>query len=245
MVRALFKSWFVDFEKVKMHGLVPLPLGWRHGVLEEIQADQANAITAGPFGSKLVSRDYVESGIPVIRGCNLGGQPGEWFAEDSFVYVSAEKVQRDLASCVARPGDVLFTQRGTLGQVGMIPFDATHERYVVSQSQMKMTCAPHVPPEFVILTFKRPETLAYIEANGVASGVPHINLGFLRKFPIVIPPPSILKEFGEVVRPLQLLMRKNVVENRLLTTTKDLLLPRLLSGELRVHDAERFVEASV
>lgn len=245
MAQALFKSWFIDFEKERVNDSDLLPPGWRYGALEELQADQPNAITAGPFGSKLVSRDYVEEGIPIIRGCNLGGQPGEWFTDDSFVYVSSEKVQRDLGSCVARPGDVLFTQRGTLGQVGLIPNDAAHERYIVSQSQMKMTCAPWVPPEFVVLAFKRPETLAYIEANGVASGVPHINLGFLRKFPIVIPPPSILREFGELVRPLQLLMRQNIMENRSLAATRDLLLPRLLSGELRVRDAERVAEAVI
>jgi hypothetical protein len=108
------------------------------------------------------------------------------------VFVSPEKASRDLDSCLARPGDVLFTQRGTLGQVGLIPHDSAHREYVVSQSQMKMTCADGVPPEFVVLAFKRPETLAYIEANGAASGVPHINLGFLRRFPIIIPPRDVL-----------------------------------------------------
>jgi restriction endonuclease S subunit len=236
MAHALFSSWFIDFNNAPKIESDGLPSGWRRGTLAELQAEQPNAITGGPFGSKLVSSDYADSGIPVIRGCNLGGGAGEWFSEDKFVFVSPEKASRDLDSCLARPGDVLFTQRGTLGQVGLIPHDSAHREYVVSQSQMKMTCADGVPPEFVVLAFKRPETLAYIEANGAASGVPHINLGFLRRFPIIIPPRDVLRKFGEKVFSLSLLMRHNVLENRALATTRDELLPRLLSGELRVRD---------
>lgn len=264
--RDLFKSWFIDFDPVraKIAGRTPtgmdtataahipavldetvegiMPQGWRRGTLEELQANLPNAITAGPFGSKLVRTDYVEAGVPVVRGCNLGTAPGEWFSEDSFVYVSREKVERDLTSCLARPGDVLFTQRGTLGQVGMIPFDAEHTVYVVSQSQMKMTCADWVPPEYVILSFKQPETIAYIHANAVAVGVPHINLGFLRRFPILIPSTEILRSFGGLVRPLQAKARVNLLESRTLAQLRDTLLPKLLSGELRVRDVEREVE---
>ncbi len=162
--------------------------------------------------------------------------------EENFVYVSPLKVASDLASCVARRGDVLFTQRGTLGQVGFIPFDSTYDSYIISQSQMKMTCAPEVPPEYVVLYFKLPETVAHIQANAVAAGVPHINLSFLRRFPIVVPPAEVLRRFADLVRPVQLRMRHNLVENQSLAQLRDGLLPRLLSGELTVPNAERFFE---
>jgi type I restriction enzyme S subunit len=239
MARALFKSWFVDFD----HSNGAMPDGWRHGALDELQAQVPHAITAGPFGSKLGRADYVDDGVPVIRGTNLGSVAGEWFQESDFVYVSAEKASHDLASCIARPGDVLFTQRGTLGQIGMVPLDATYAEYVISQSQMKMTCAEWVPPEYVVLAFKQPQAVAYIEANAVAVGVPHINLGFLRKFSIIIPSRRTLADFTEIVRPLHQRMRSNVVESRTLAELRDLLLPKLLSGDLRVRDAERAVEA--
>ena len=233
----LFPSEFEESE------LGEIPQGWRAGRLEELQAAEKNAITAGPFGSKLGRSDYVDNGIPVIRGGNLGSGAGEWFVENDFVYVSPEKFERDLASCVARRGDVLFTQRGTLGQIGMLPFDAEHDRYVVSQSQMKMTCSTDVPPEFVVLLFKQADTIAYIKANAVAAGVPHINLGFLRRFPVIVPPPPVLHAFGMMVRPLQLRMRHNVRECWDLSSLRDALLPQLLSGDLPVPAAERVPEA--
>jgi type I restriction enzyme S subunit len=55
--------------------------------LADIAAPVRNAIVGGPFGSNLVSSDYVPHGIPVIRGQNMGGK---WVSGE-FAYVSAEK----------------------------------------------------------------------------------------------------------------------------------------------------------
>jgi type I restriction enzyme, S subunit len=74
----------------------------------DIAALVPNATVGGPFGSNLVSADYTTSGIPVIRGENMGH--GRWVGGD-FVYVSEDKAAR-LAPNTARPGDVVFTQRG-------------------------------------------------------------------------------------------------------------------------------------
>jgi type I restriction enzyme S subunit len=103
-------------------------------LLAELAANIPNAIVGGPFGSNLVSADYVEQGVPVIRGQNLG--LGRW-VDGEFVFVSEEKAKQ-LSQNVARPGDLVFTQRGTLGQVAIVP-EGQYDRYVVSQSQMKIT----------------------------------------------------------------------------------------------------------
>jgi type I restriction enzyme S subunit len=58
------------------------------------------------------------------------------------VYVSEQKVQDDLFGNLAHKGGIVFTQRGTLRQVTLIPDDASFDTYVVSQSQMKMTVDP-------------------------------------------------------------------------------------------------------
>lgn len=102
--------------------------------VEDIAASTKNALVGGPFGSNLVSADYVSSGIPVIRGQNMG--QGRW-VEGDFVFVSQQKAEQ-LSANIARPGDIIFTQRGTLGQVAIVP-DYPFERYIVSQSQMKLT----------------------------------------------------------------------------------------------------------
>jgi type I restriction enzyme S subunit len=52
------------------------------------------------------------------------------FGMDNFVFVSEEKAD-DLLANNAHPGDVVITQRGTLGQVGLIPFYSPYRRYVI------------------------------------------------------------------------------------------------------------------
>src|SRR3954453_15545103 len=107
---------------------------WSTVTIGELAAPLRNACVGGPFGSDLTQRDYVDApGVPVIRGTNLSGTRG--FTDDGFVYVSPEKAI-DLSANIARPGDVVFTQRGTIGQVAEIPSSARFREYVISQSQM-------------------------------------------------------------------------------------------------------------
>lgn len=160
-----------------------------------IAADTAHATVGGPFGSSLLAQDYVASGVPVIRGQNLA--QGRWVAGD-FVYVSEAKAQ-ELFQSWARPGDIVFTQRGTLGQVALIPA-LPFSRYVVSQSQMKLTVAAEKADSlFLYYAFSSPEFLDYINNNKVQTGVPHINLGILRGAPIPLPPLSTQRAIAYVL----------------------------------------------
>ena len=104
----------------------------------DVAAPTRNALVGGPFGSDLGTADYVPTGVPVIRGQNLSNGK---FVGGEFVFVSEEKADK-LKSNLARPGDLVFTQRGNAvlqgGQVAIVP-DKPFERYLVSQSQMKLT----------------------------------------------------------------------------------------------------------
>lgn len=154
--------------------------------LEDLAADVPYAIVGGPFGSKLTSADYVEDGVPVIRGTNLNA--GRYLTTDGFVRVSEQKVQDDLFGNLAHRGDVVFTQRGTLGQVALIPDDAPFDTYVVSQSQMKMTVDPlKADARFIYYWFTSRDTIESIISRNSSSGVPHINLTVLRNFEIPVP----------------------------------------------------------
>lgn len=150
--------------------------------LVDIAAPIPNAVAAGPFGSNLVSRDYVESGVPVIRGQNLYGR---WVAGE-FVFVTSAKAEQ-LRSNTAKPGDIVFTQRGTLGQVSVVPA-APFGSYVVSQSQMKLTVERSAAdPRYVYYACSAPDFVAQVHNNAIATGVPHINLGILRRLEIPLP----------------------------------------------------------
>jgi type I restriction enzyme S subunit len=157
----------------------------------------SKGLVGGPFGSKLGKADYTESGIPVIRGQNLSGIG--FFSSREFVYVSEEKVNRDLSRNLALPNDVVFTQRGTLGQVGIVPSEP-YERYVISQSQMRMRvngdCAD---ARYIYYCFRDSAMVARIHARAITTGVPHINLGILADLPIPDHPLSVQQAIAEVL----------------------------------------------
>ena len=134
MGRALFKSWFVDFDPVRakgegrdpglpkpIAGLVPdsfeatelgnAPKGWQIRSL----GDVCLRVSMGPFGSDIKTDNFVPRGVPIVRGGNLRGG----FVDDGFVYLSEEKAT-ELKNANAFPGDIVITHRGTLGQVGLI-----------------------------------------------------------------------------------------------------------------------------
>ncbi len=159
---------------------------WPLVKIESLKAETRNALVGGPFGSDLSTRHYVEEGVPVIRGANLPDDQS--FRDDDFVFVSEEKADL-LAANNAYPGDVIFTQRGTLGQVGVIPADSRFPRYVVSQSQMKLTVnQAKADSRFVYYFFRHPQTVQAVKNRAITSGVPHINLGILREFEMPLPP---------------------------------------------------------
>ncbi len=126
-------------------------------------------VAMGPFGSRITKDNFVSEGVPVIKGQNLSDGR---FNDEEFSYLTEEKAD-DLSSSNAFPDDLVFTHRGTLGQVGILP--AKFERYVVSQSQMKLTCDPEkVDPMFFYYYFcsKGKDDLLKHESG---SGVPAIS----------------------------------------------------------------------
>ena len=177
---------------------------WRSANLVDVAAEKRWALNGGPFGSKLSRKHYTESGVPVIRGSNLPFDSRFSFAD--FVYVSEEKADELIANN-AHPGDLIFTQRGTIGQVGLIPMDSPFPRFVISQSQMKLTVdTEQADAEFLYYFFTAVETVQKILNLTLSSGVPHINLEILRKFETPVPPlrtqqriAAILSAYDELI----------------------------------------------
>jgi type I restriction enzyme, S subunit len=168
---------------------------WTACSVADTAAPVRNAIVGGPFGSDLVSNDYVKVGVPVIRGANMG--LGRWVAGE-FAFVSEEKAA-SLAANHAEPGDIVFTQRGTLGQVALVP-PSPFQRYLISQSQMKLTVDhKKASPMFLYYVFRSPEQQEYIRKNAIQTGVPHTNLGLLKRTPLVLPPVRMQEAIAHVL----------------------------------------------
>jgi type I restriction enzyme, S subunit len=171
--------------------------GWRKWRVAELAAPERWALNGGPFGSKLVSNMYTTTGVPVIRGCNLPSEAR--FDETDFVFVSEQKAD-ELRQHSAKPGDLIITQRGTLGQVGLIPHNSRWPRYIVSQSQMKLTVdGEKANTLFLYYVFRSPMMAKRIEDLALRSGVPHINLSMLRTFEVDLPSLESQKRIASIL----------------------------------------------
>jgi type I restriction enzyme S subunit len=161
---------------------IELPAGWHQPRVIDIAARRANATVGGPFGSDLVAKDYVDSGVPVIRGQNMGHR----YVSGEFAFVSPAKAKA-LQANLARPSDLVFTQRGTLGQVALVP-TGPYKEYLISQSQMKLTldCGA-AAPGYVHQYFASALGQKQILDSAIQTGVPHTNLGILRNYAVPMP----------------------------------------------------------
>ena len=159
-----------------------IPEDWNCSSVAQIASSTSNSIVGGPFGSDLVSNDYVPTGVPVVRGQNMGGS----YVAGDFVFVSTLKAKK-LQANTARADDIVFTQRGTLGQVSIVPSKPFGE-YVISQSQMKLTLNRAVADtQYIYQYFSGVEGQKQITQSAIQTGVPHTNLGILKAYRVPLP----------------------------------------------------------
>src|SRR5690349_11215740 len=95
-----------------------IPQGWCWRTVQEAASSEPYSLVGNTFGSRLKAAEYTLSGVPVLRGNNLSG-PGRFNAEGT-VFVSEAKAN-ELLSQNAVANDIIFTQQGSVGQVGLIP----------------------------------------------------------------------------------------------------------------------------
>ena len=206
-----------------------IPEEWESTSINGIAASSRNAIVGGPFGSDLVSTHYVDDGVPVIRGQNMGSR----WVSGSFAFVSPAKAV-SLEANLARPGDIVFTQRGTLGQVSLVP-DSPHPRYLISQSQMKLSVNREIAdPLFFYYLFTGEQQQEYIRQNTIQTGVPHTNLGILRTIPVPRPPLPEQRAIAGALGDVDALLGEL---ERLIAKKRDLkqaAMQQLLSGQKRL-----------
>lgn len=160
---------------------------WPELSIDELKKSSKNAIAMGPFGSRIKAENFVESGVPVIKGGNLNG---DFILDDDFSFLTEEKATELKASNVFRR-DIVITHRGTIGQVGIIPDDSKFERYVVSQSQLKVTLdQDKVNPYFVYYFLRSPLGQHRLLMNASQVGVPAIAQASTSVKGIMVPCPD-------------------------------------------------------
>lgn len=159
-------------------------------------AEFASRTAIGPFGSRMKSDAYTESGVPVIRGTNLTG--GKVLSGD-WVYVS-EKTADDLSNCCVFPGDLVFPHRGAIGEVGLVPDQ--YPRYVMSSSLMTLSCdRAQADPNYVYYFFKSSGGRHELLKNSSQVGTPGIGqpLSTLRAIEVPLPAPDVQCAIAKVL----------------------------------------------
>jgi type I restriction enzyme, S subunit len=175
-----------------------LPNNWRLVTANDIKSPDKSSCVAGPFGSNISSKYFVETGVPVIRGNNLRDDLTR-FVPHGFAFVSEEQAQRYIAQHV-RGGDLVFTCWGTIGQVGLIPNDGPFQEYIISNKQLKLRPNPEIAdPLYLFYYFASPQMVQHIRNKAVGAAVPGINLGILKGLPIVLPPLPIQKRIASIL----------------------------------------------
>lgn len=153
-------------------------------MLKDVAAS-GRSVISGPFGSNIGKRFFQELGIPVIRGNNLTTDSRK-FRDEGFVFLTEKKADELKADAIEN--DILFTAAGTIGQVGMIPVNATHDRYVISNKQLRLRVDPKkADPNYVYYWLASPWIFKAITNRNTGSTVPLINLGIIKTLPISMP----------------------------------------------------------
>lgn len=220
MAETLFRQWFLEEAEE----------GWEEKAIEEI----ATRVACGPFGSSIKTDTFVSEGVPIISGQHLWGVLME---DNTFNYITREHAEK-LRKAKVRRGDVIFTHAGSIGQAALIPDTSRYEEYVLSQRQFFMRCdRTKVLPLYIAMYFHTREGKHALLANTSTSGVPSIArpVSFLRSMVIPVPPIEVQKEFVRVAGSFYDKFEANKKETNTLTKIRDTLLPKLMSGEVRVE----------
>ena len=187
---------------------VELPKSWEIRTVDSIKAKEKYSCAAGPFGSSISAKFFVDQGIPVIRGCNLSLGKESFIAKD-FVFITEDKAKSFLGQQV-KAGDLVFTCWGTLGQVGLIPANGQYEKYVISNKQLKLR--PNFDicnSKYLYYYFSLPQMVQYINNIAIGSAVPGINLGLLKKIKVVLPPIEIQNKITAILSAYDDLIENN------------------------------------
>jgi type I restriction enzyme S subunit len=176
----------------------PIPDGWKLVTVDDIKSPEKSSCVAGPFGSNISSKYFVDSGVPIIRGGNLRDDLTR-FVPKGFAFVSEEQAIKYKAQHV-HAGDLVFTCWGTIGQVGLIPKNGPFNEYIISNKQLKLR--PNLDlsdPEYLFFYFAGPKMVQHILGKAIGAAVPGINLGILKALPVVLPPLPVQRRIAGIL----------------------------------------------
>ena len=226
MAQAIFKSWFIDFDghdDLVDSEIGPVPRGWEVRSLDAI-ADFLN----GAACQKYPATDG-EPWLPVIKIRELN--QGVTAQTDRATATIPDKWH-------VRDGDVLFSWSGSL-----VVKVWTGGPGALNQHLFKVTSEPY--PRWFYLSWVQHHLAEFQRiAADKATTMGHIKRHHLTDAKCAVPPADLLARVGALLEPVVNRQVANELESRTLADMRDTLLPKLISGELRVPEAEEAVGAA-
>ncbi len=240
MARALFQSWFVDFDPVraKLDGRPPAALDPAAAALfpEHLEDSKLGHIPEGwracTLGdiAKNVSITFDFKRTPEVVFINTGD-----VLEGDFLN-SKRSPHAGLpgqAKKSIRPDDILFSEiRPANKRYAYVDFDSSD--YVVSTKFMIIRGSKDIHPRLLyrILTAKETLDEFQVQAESRSGTFPQITFDSISHLPIVLPPIEIQEAYQQAVGKMDVQIKVNKQQSRTLATLRDTLLPKLLSGDL-------------
>ena len=218
--QALFKSWFVDFEPFKKRKFIDselgmIPEGWQ---VEEL-GNITNSIT-----EKVGKRTDIKVLSPVNTGELLLSE--EYFTKQVY--------SKNLAKYImVAPNDFSYNPaRINIGSIGMNTFDFSG---CVSPVYVVFRCEKGYHHFFNIFKTTKDfkEEVNTRAIGGVRQTLSYKDFSLIK---IVYPPKEVVEQFNKIYSHIMTLIKKNVLENKRLHQTRGTLLPKLMSGELKIND---------
>ena len=236
IARTLFKAWFVDFDGAK--SLVPsefgsIPRGWSVAVLGDI----VETMIGGDWGKDKSAADHV--GVRCLRGVDLHKLRTSGWSDAPIRYVKLSSLSKRAPS----ENDLLVEGSGRCGRT--IRYSASlaglyTEPIVYSNFCKRLRARTRAQAVYVEHLLNDMVASGEMGAFITGTAMPNLDLhGLLTGKLVVLPPTSQLETWADTV----LMARDRLFsgENRTLSTIRDTLLPKLISGEIRIPDAERIV----
>ena len=269
MAQALFKSWFVDFDPVIDNALAagnPIPdeLAARAEVRRQALANgTANRDAAKPFPAAFreteqmgwipegwevsplgdILQQRVERVKPSPETAAIPYVPIECISPHSlFLENTKDGIEAQSSLTKFHKGDILFgAMRPYFHKVCIAPFDGT-----TRTTAFVLTCKDDSDRAFGAALVNEESTIDYATLHSEGSTIPYAKWkNSLERMPIILPPSGLRSEFGGKVAALLHAISPKFHQNVALTKLRDTLLPKLISGELRIPEAEQLTEEAL
>ena len=241
IAQTLFKHWFIDFEFPNADGkpykssggemwrseLGDIPEGWQVLTLEKI----CKTIYRYP---QFYGMEKVESGVPVIRGEHLL-KTGRISVDFSDYWFVKDEYSAKFSKTILEEFDVVLSVRGSVGNYSVVGKKHIHAQ--ISPNTIRLSANPKIIRKFLLYPCLKVNQFKQKLLSIVSSSaVPAINAFEFKTFEFAIPEMLVQDKLSDVFKDLYKKVDINEHQLETLTKTRDALLPKLMSGQLRVKE---------